>query len=86
MLETLYLHLSGHDVLSDEERSLLADTIVNQREFTEGEDLVSEGSRPSFSTLLLDGFAARYKYLENGSRQFTALHIAGDFVDLHAFS
>ncbi|CDX56054.1 Transcriptional regulator, Crp/Fnr family (fragment) [Mesorhizobium plurifarium] len=48
MLETLYLHLSGHDVLSDEERSLLADTIVNQREFTEGEDLVSEGSRPSF--------------------------------------
>lgn len=85
MFEALYLQLSAHDDLSDSERSLLANTIGSQREFAEGEDLVSEGSRPAFSTLLLDGLAARYKYLENGSRQFTALHIAGDFVDLHAF-
>jgi len=35
--------------------------------------------------LLLDGIAARYKVLEDGRRQITALHVAGDFVDLHAF-
>ena len=49
------------------------------------EDLVREGERPSESILLLEGFAARYKLLRNGERQITALHIPGDFVDLHSF-
>jgi CRP-like cAMP-binding protein len=48
-------------------------------------DLVREGDRPTESSLLLDGFAARYKLLRNGRRQITALHIPGDFVDLHSF-
>ncbi len=44
-----------------------------------------EGERPNASTLVLSGIAARYKVLEDGKRQITALHVAGDFVDLHAF-
>lgn len=35
--------------------------------------------------MILEGFAARYKVLENGGRQFTSLQVPGDFVDLHAF-
>jgi CRP-like cAMP-binding protein len=32
----------------------------------------------------VSGFAARYQVLEEGGRQITALHVAGDFVDLHS--
>lgn len=85
MLEPLYLNLGQHDVLSDAEKALLAGAMSSEKYFVPGEDIVTMGSRPSFSTLILDGFAARYKVLENGGRQFTALHVAGDFVDLHAF-
>jgi CRP-like cAMP-binding protein len=35
---------------------------------------------------LLDGMVCRYKDLRSAARQITALHIAGDFVDLHSFS
>lgn len=85
MIESLLLKLQSHDVVSEAEKKSLAEIIVRQGEFSIGEDLVTEGSRPQFSTLLLDGFAGRYKVLEDGSRQITSLHIAGDFVDLHAF-
>jgi CRP-like cAMP-binding protein len=50
-----------------------------------GEDIVREGDRPTESILLLEGFAARYDILRKGKRQITALHIPGDFVDLHSF-
>ncbi|MFA6032235.1 MAG: Crp/Fnr family transcriptional regulator [Myxococcota bacterium] len=85
MLESLYLQLRRHDVLSEAETSMLAESITTGREFDTGQDLVSIGARPSYSTLLVDGFAARYKVLENGGRQFTSLQVPGDFVDLHAF-
>src|SRR5690606_13153704 len=49
------------------------------------EDIVREGDRPKDSCLLLDGFAARYKMMADGRRQITAIHMAGDFVDLHSF-
>ena len=85
MLESLYLQLGQHDVLSDAERSILAEAISGGKEFSVGQDLVSAGSRPIYSTLLVEGLAARYKVLENGGRQFTSLQVPGDFVDLHAF-
>ncbi|BCG86541.1 MULTISPECIES: Crp/Fnr family transcriptional regulator [unclassified Mesorhizobium] len=85
MLEPLFLQLEQHDVVLEAERAILAETVVVGRDFKVGQDLVSAGSRPTFSTLLLDGIAARYKVLEDGGRQFTALQVPGDFVDLHAF-
>jgi CRP-like cAMP-binding protein len=50
-----------------------------------GEDIIREGDRPTESILLLEGVAARYNLRRNGKRQITALHIPGDFVDLHSF-
>ncbi|TIS61439.1 MAG: Crp/Fnr family transcriptional regulator [Mesorhizobium sp.] len=85
MLEALYLNLGQHDLLSDAEKTQLASAMSTEKYFVTGEDIVPIRSRPIFSTLIVDGFAARYKVLENGGRQFTALHVAGDFVDLHAF-
>lgn len=85
MLESLYLNLGQHDALSEQEKALLADAMAIERHFVTGEDIVSEGSRPIYSTLIVDGLAARYKVLEDGGRQFTSLQVPGDFVDLHAF-
>jgi CRP-like cAMP-binding protein len=85
MLESLYRNLGQHDALSEEEKALLAGAMSVERYVATGEDIVSEGTRPGFSTMIIDGLAARYKVLEDGGRQFTSLQVAGDFVDLHAF-
>ncbi|WP_117191137.1 Crp/Fnr family transcriptional regulator [Rhizobium terrae] len=85
MIESLLLNLQRHDVLTDEERETLKAILHRGRRFSAAEDIVSEGSRPGYSSLLIDGFAARYKLTAEGTRQITAIHIAGDFVDLHAF-
>jgi CRP-like cAMP-binding protein len=50
-----------------------------------GQDMVREGNRPSESKLLLEGFAGRYKFLRDGKRRITVIHVTGDFVDLHSF-
>ena len=43
-----------------------------------------EGSRPKESCLVTAGFAARSQSLRSGERQITAVHVPGDFVDLHS--
>jgi CRP-like cAMP-binding protein len=85
VIEILIHNLANHDVVTDDERNALKSLSVRERLYQIDEDLVSENSRPSYSTLLTDGFAARYKLTPDGTRQITALHVPGDFVDLHAF-
>lgn len=85
MIEALILNLEARDTVSKDEAQLLHSLVVRERSFAVDEDLVVQGSRPNCSTLLLSGIAARYKVMEDGKRQITALHVAGDFVDLHAF-
>lgn len=77
--------LEQRDRLSDEERRILDGALTRTREVGPDQDMVHQGDSPTESTLLLDGFAARYKLLESGKRQITAIHVAGDFVDLHSF-
>ena len=36
-------------------------------------------------TLLLDGFVERFKDTPDGRRQILAIHVPGDFVDLHSY-
>lgn len=85
LIEKLLLNLASHDLIADGEQSALAAVFSRTATHRIGEDLVAQGSRPPFSTLMLEGISARYKILEDGSRQITAIHIPGDFVDLHAF-
>jgi CRP-like cAMP-binding protein len=85
VLESLFLNLGQHDELSEKEKELLAGVMTFERHFSTGQDIVAAGSRPTYSTLLLDGLAARYKLLADGGRQITSLQVPGDFVDLHAF-
>jgi len=82
---SLIRKLEQYDRLSEAERQLLEQATVRQRAVAKGEDLVREGDRPSESLFLITGFAARYNLLRKGKRQITALHVPGDFVDLHSF-
>jgi CRP-like cAMP-binding protein len=71
--------------LSAEQRATLAAGFGNSRSIPIKADIVREGDRPTHSTLLLSGLAMRYRVLRNGNRQITAIHLPGDFVDLHSF-
>jgi CRP-like cAMP-binding protein len=55
---------------------------MQKRTLRAGQDIVREGDRPSQCCLLLEGFAYRYKLLEEGRRQIFSFHIPGDMPDL----
>lgn len=48
------------------------------------QDFVRLGERPDHACLIIDGVAGRFGQSADGSRQITALHIAGDMGNLHA--
>jgi CRP-like cAMP-binding protein len=77
--------LEARDGLTDEERTIVEQMFTDVRVVKAGEDIVQDGDRPLRSTLVVSGVAARYKVLHGGERQITALHLTGDFVDLHSF-
>ena len=85
MPKHLVAKLERRDSLSPAEKHLLENIESRVWDVGADEDIVSEGGRPNESMLLLDGFAARYKVLKDGKRQITAVHVVGDFVDLHSF-
>lgn len=85
MLERLVEKLARRDALSASDRAALLALPRTESRVRKGEVLVEEGDRVSESTLLIDGLSARFKTFGDGRRQLLALHIAGDFVDLHSF-
>ena len=85
MTNPLIRRLERSGSLSDEEKQVLDQAISRVKDFGPDQDIVREGDRPTESNLILEGFACRQKILADGQRQITALHVAGDFCDLHSF-
>jgi len=65
------------DVLEASVGSILA--------FEARRDIVIHGDRVDRSMLLVEGFICRYMDGIDGDRQLVALHVPGDFVDLHGY-
>jgi CRP-like cAMP-binding protein len=84
-MSALIEKLERRDRLSDAEKAVLNEVLTPPRKLKAGQDLVVEGDRPAESTLMVQGFSARYNSFPDGRRQITAIHIPGDFVDLHSF-
>jgi CRP-like cAMP-binding protein len=76
--------LEARDRLSAAERDILLTMAARERSVPAKEDIVREGTRPQDSCLVLSGLSARYHILADGRRQITAIHVRGDFVDLHS--
>ena len=85
-IETLLMKLRARDEVSPAEEAALRDAVAELRDHPADRIIIREGQELVTSTLLLEGFVCRYKDLRNGERQITALHVPGDFVDLHSFS
>jgi CRP-like cAMP-binding protein len=85
MFERLIAGLERRDELSDAEKATIEAFPHRVQSFQGGQELVAEGSRPSESCLVLTGFTARAQFLSDGGRQISAVHVPGDFVDLHCF-
>lgn len=77
--------LELRDDISSEERAALVACASEEVTYPAGADLVREGERPGTSILVIEGFTARYSDSATGTRQITAIHVPGDFVDLHSF-
>jgi CRP-like cAMP-binding protein len=50
-----------------------------------GSDIISEGEDPKTVNLIVNGWACRYKTLEDGRRQILSFFIPGDLADLHVY-
>lgn len=70
--------------LSDDDKGAIRSICAERVQlFPARRDVISDGQATNFVHLILEGWAARYKMLPDGSRQITAFLIAGDFCDLH---
>lgn len=77
--------LSNHSVLSEEECRAIIEATRRTTTFAAGDDIAKRGDRIRGVNLLLEGFAYRYKILEDGRRQILAYLLPGDFCDLDVF-
>lgn len=84
ILATFLRKLEARDFVTAEEKEVLTTCAAEVVSFPAGSDLVREGDRPTTSMLVIDGFSSRYRDAPDGGRQITAIHIPGDFVDLHS--
>lgn len=71
--------------LSEHERMVVEGLITDVERFGGNHVVLERGDVVCRSTLLIEGFIARV-INEGGKRHIVALHVPGDFVDLHAFA
>ncbi|HEX5264994.1 MAG TPA: Crp/Fnr family transcriptional regulator, partial [Phenylobacterium sp.] len=85
MLEPFLRRLNRYGPPSGEERAALIEALTPPAPIPVGHEIIRQFSQPRHSTLLISGVIGRVVTLKRGAQQITALQVAGDFVDLHAF-
>jgi CRP-like cAMP-binding protein len=81
--DPLIRKLERFTALSNDDKAAIRHATRNTRDIRQDRDIISEDDRPSHVHLMIEGWAARYKVMPDGSRQITAYLIPGDFCDLH---
>jgi CRP-like cAMP-binding protein len=72
--------------LTDDDRAELSRVYTQSTHTIDARrDLIREGDAPRSIYLILDGWACRYRTLENGRRQILDFAIPGDLCDLNLF-
>lgn len=79
----LVLKLSGPADLSEDDRRAVDDLCGRVRPIKARHDIIREGDSPKYVHVMMEGWAARYKVVHDGSRQITAFLLPGDFCDMH---
>jgi CRP-like cAMP-binding protein len=74
--------LERRSPLTQADREALVGLPHNVKKLPAAAHIVRDGDAPDYCTLLLSGFAYRYKLTGEGGRQIISLHCAGEFLDL----
>jgi CRP-like cAMP-binding protein len=78
--------LDRRSPLASADRQALLSLPYTIRRLPPGGHIVRDGDVPEACSLLLSGFAHRYKITGEGARQIISIHMAGEFLDLqHSF-
>ena len=77
--------LESSIALSNEERAAVQSMPMQLLSLKADQDVVREGDRPRWVNIILDGFACRYKTLEDGRRQIVGFFTPGDICDPRVF-
>lgn len=75
----------GRDVLGADDLAALEGAVREVRQVPARKVLIRRGELVNASTMLVEGFLCRYMDDREGYRQLVAVHVPGDFVDLHAY-
>jgi CRP-like cAMP-binding protein len=84
-MHALIRKLQNLGTVHDEELRALVTMLSVKKGIRRGEDIITVGSSPTYSTVLLNGLACRYKIFENGRRQIFTFQYPGDFCDGHSY-
>jgi CRP-like cAMP-binding protein len=85
MITERFLRHRRGAALTEDERARLDSSVSRVVSLDGRVTMVRAGESLSHSTLLIDGFMCRYIDDRQGLRQLVAVHVPGDFVDLHAY-
>jgi CRP-like cAMP-binding protein len=80
--EKMVRRLERRSPLDPGDREALLGLPHNVKKLAASAHIVRDGDVPEYCTLLLSGFAYRYKLTGEGGRQIISLHCAGEFLDL----
>ncbi|NIJ06643.1 CRP-like cAMP-binding protein [Sphingomonas vulcanisoli] len=86
MTASLLTRLRRSDEVTDSEAVRLAGAVSRMESFAPRATVCRAHVPLDVSKLLIDGFVSRQCTLLDGRRQILAIHVPGDFVDLHAFA
>ncbi len=85
MYTSLFLKTHRTPTLNQDEIAALEAAAARTATFAARQIIVRQQTPLTQCTLLLDGFVERYRDTPEGKRQILAIHIPGDFVDLHSY-
>lgn len=77
--------LESRDALSPRDADLLWNIQLREQRFRRGQEIVRSKTVQTEACLMFEGISGRETVTAEGKRQISALHISGDFVDLHSF-
>jgi CRP-like cAMP-binding protein len=81
----LFLKTHRTPAISADERRMLEESVERSVAFRPRQLIVRENVPVTMCTLVTEGFVYRFKDTKDGRRQILAIHLPGDFVDLHSY-
>ncbi len=86
ILHPLIRRLETFRFLAAADRDVLLKATMNMRSVAAQTDLMREGDAPDVVRVLVEGFACRYKIVDNGKRQIVGFLVPGDICDAHVLT